>query len=340
MESVTEPASIATPPLAPPAQLVPLGSAPPASPQILPRQAPAATIAPTSTFSCSEEIGEILAALALAQLNFKKFEKLYTADVESKRTGTKYSYDYGGFEDLLAAVRPALNKQGIAVLQPSSVRSVSRGAEQGLVIVVTTFLGHKSGQWFRNDYQLPVVEVGPQAVGGAQSFAKRYALQSMVGIAPEPAQDDDAAAAQRAAARQASDAAGRREPPPVQTVPMPQRQSATCSECNGTGKLTRLGGDFGKTSDSVVPCWKCQPSNKSAAPKLTIARLQKKESGNGSPYWAVELSDKQQALTFDIKKGAALEDGKVRGDAVTKFTTRKQGSYTHIEILEIDGVRS
>lgn len=288
MESVTEPASMtmSTPP--------PL--------QILPRQAPAATIAPTSTFSCSEEIGEILAALALAQLNFKKFEKLYTADVESKRTGVKYSYDYGGFEDLLAAVRPALNEQGIAVLQPSSVRSVTRGTDQGLVIVVTTFLGHKSGQWFRNDYQLPVVELGPQAVGGAQSFAKRYALQSLVGIAPEPAQDDDGAAAQRAAERHAADAAARREPPPVQTVPMPQRQPA--------------------------------------APKLTIARLQKKESGNGSPYWAVELSDKQQALTFDTKKGAALEDGRIRGDAVTQFTTRKQGSYTHIDVLEIEGVRS
>lgn len=35
-----------------------------------------------------------------------------------------------------------------------------------------------------------------------------------------------------------------------------------CGECNGTGKLTQLGGDWGKTPDKLVDCWKCKGSGK------------------------------------------------------------------------------
>lgn len=31
-----------------------------------------------------------------------------------------------------------------------------------------------------------------------------------------------------------------------------------CSECNGKGTLTQLGGDWGKTPETQVPCWKCK----------------------------------------------------------------------------------
>lgn len=39
---------------------------------------------------------------------------------------------------------------------------------------------------------------------------------------------------------------------------MSKQTPTTCAECNGTGKLTRLGGDWGKTPDTEVPCWRCQ----------------------------------------------------------------------------------
>lgn len=35
-----------------------------------------------------------------------------------------------------------------------------------------------------------------------------------------------------------------------------------CGECNGSGKLERLGGDWGKTPESIVICWKCKGSGK------------------------------------------------------------------------------
>lgn len=44
-----------------------------------------------------------------------------------------------------------------------------------------------------------------------------------------------------------------RETPMTTKIQAPKK----CGECNGTGKLTRLGGDWGKTGDTEVPCWKC-----------------------------------------------------------------------------------
>lgn len=34
---------------------------------------------------------------------------------------------------------------------------------------------------------------------------------------------------------------------------------ATCGECGGRGVLTRLGGDWGATAETEVPCWACSP---------------------------------------------------------------------------------
>lgn len=39
----------------------------------------------------------------------------------------------------------------------------------------------------------------------------------------------------------------------------PYEEKEKCSECGGSGRLTRLGGDWGKTPETRVPCWKCQP---------------------------------------------------------------------------------
>ena len=41
-----------------------------------------------------------------------------------------------------------------------------------------------------------------------------------------------------------------------------RQQDTKCPECNGKGKLTRLGGDWGKTPDTEVPCWRCAGAGK------------------------------------------------------------------------------
>jgi hypothetical protein len=42
----------------------------------------------------------------------------------------------------------------------------------------------------------------------------------------------------------------------------PAAAGGSCGECNGTGQLERLGGDWGQTAETQVPCWACKGSGK------------------------------------------------------------------------------
>lgn len=57
---------------------------------------------------------------------------------------------------------------------------------------------------------------------------------------------------ERQAARQAADNRPKTTPPRK-----PRPDDGKCSECGGSGKLTRLGGDWGRRPDTEVACWKC-----------------------------------------------------------------------------------
>src|SRR5690606_11085019 len=80
--------------------------------------------------------------------------------------------------------RAPLSKHGTAVLQPPCA--------QGPTVTVTTWLAHKSGEWIQSDLTMTAAQNTPQGIGSCITYARRYALQSMVGIAPE---DDDGNAA-------------------------------------------------------------------------------------------------------------------------------------------------
>jgi hypothetical protein len=102
-------------------------------------------------------------------------------------TGT-YQYTYMTLHQLLAAVRPVFAKHGLAVSQ-----AVER-TETG--VAVTTTVMHISGQ----EHHDPPLELrcgpGAQDVGSAITYARRYSLAALVGLAGS--EDDDGAAAQRA----------------------------------------------------------------------------------------------------------------------------------------------
>ena len=36
------------------------------------------------------------------------------------------------------------------------------------------------------------------------------------------------------------------------------RNVSNCPECDGTGQLIKLGGDWGKTQDTTIICWRCK----------------------------------------------------------------------------------
>lgn len=92
---------------------------------------------------------------------------------------------YADLSSVWEACRAPLAKNGIAVIQSPTVAD--------LRVSLDTLLVHTSGQWIRNVLSCTIKEDTPQVIGSATTYLRRYALQSLVGVAPE---DDDAEIAQ------------------------------------------------------------------------------------------------------------------------------------------------
>ena len=128
------------------------------------------------------DIGELAGALAKAQKSFPKVEKRRTAKIVGPKGS--YSYQYADLADVLDAVRGPLADNGLAVTQLVD-------ADRGLV----TRLMHSSGQFVEAIY--PVAFNGtPQQIGAAITYARRYALSAIVGIASEDDTDAQGVAPQ------------------------------------------------------------------------------------------------------------------------------------------------
>jgi hypothetical protein len=121
----------------------------------------------------SESIGKISSAFVKAQAEMSNAIK------DSKNPFYKSSY--ADLNSVREACMPALNKHGIAVIQPTSVI-------EGKLYVETTLL-HESGEFIAGLYEVVVGKQNdPQALGAAISYSRRYGLQSMVNVG---ASDDD-----------------------------------------------------------------------------------------------------------------------------------------------------
>jgi len=124
----------------------------------------------------SEQIGDLAAALAKAQ-----------AEMEGAAKSSLNPHFKSRYPDL-ASVRDAcigpLAAQQIAVVQSPEVA--------GVVVSVETMFIHASGQWLRGTVSCAARDEGPQSIGSAITYLRRYSLLSFSGIAPE---DDDAEAA-------------------------------------------------------------------------------------------------------------------------------------------------
>lgn len=142
----------------------------------------------------TDSVLNIAAALSLAQSEMANPVKDRTAFVKSSKGD--YSYRYADLASVLEAVRPALSKNGIAVLQTPVVGTpVAMVAPDGTPyrsaqLVMVTRLLHSSGEWI--EAQL-CYDIDPddriQTLGSAITYLRRYALQAIVGVVAE--EDDD-----------------------------------------------------------------------------------------------------------------------------------------------------
>jgi hypothetical protein len=127
----------------------------------------------------SEQTNEISAALAKAQ-----------GAINNPGKGAKNPHFNSHYADLsggINAIREGLSANGIAYLQGPRV--------DGEVLMLDTRLTHSSGQWIECEYPVCKFPAQPQIMGSAMTYARRYSLFSLVGIAGE---DDDGNAASKA----------------------------------------------------------------------------------------------------------------------------------------------
>src|SRR5215469_3850904 len=130
----------------------------------------------------SETIGTIAAALAKAQAQLVNPEKSLVGTIRSDETGrSERSFRYAPLSSGLDIVRKTLSQHEIATMQTTSID------ESVGIVRLSTVLAHASGEWIASDWPVCAISetVTPHRMGAALTYARRYALFTLVGIAGE-----------------------------------------------------------------------------------------------------------------------------------------------------------
>jgi hypothetical protein len=130
----------------------------------------------------SESIASLAAALAKAQVLLTNPEKSLTATVGSDRYDEPgRTFRYASLSSGLDIVRKVLGQHEIATVQTTAIDQATQA------VSLTTVLAHSSGEWIASDWPVCALSemATPRRMGAALSYARRYALFTLVGIAGE-----------------------------------------------------------------------------------------------------------------------------------------------------------
>jgi hypothetical protein len=130
----------------------------------------------------SETIGTIAAALAKAQAQLINPEKSLVGTIRSEQaSGTERSFRYAPLSSGLDIVRKTLSQHEIATVQTTAID------ETAGIVRLSTVLAHASGEWIASDWPVCAISetTTPHRMGAALTYARRYALFTLVGIAGE-----------------------------------------------------------------------------------------------------------------------------------------------------------
>jgi len=135
-------------------------------------------------------MGKLFEALSKAQHSMGNAKK--------SKENPFFRSSYADLAAVWDACREALTANGLSVVQ------TMEDGESGLFLVTT--LGHSSGQYMASRMAIKPTKQDPQGVGSALTYARRYALSAIVGVATED-DDGNAASAKEAPAKARSSAA-------------------------------------------------------------------------------------------------------------------------------------
>jgi ERF superfamily len=137
------------------------------------------TVYQPTSIDTSPEIGQLTEALAKASAEFGEILK----GAENPYYGSRYA----DLSTLIAATRPALSKNGLAILQFPTVNRDENS------VTTTTILAHASNQRIVTQLTLPAVKGDAQGVGSAITYGRRYSYSAILNIAGEDDDDGNAA---------------------------------------------------------------------------------------------------------------------------------------------------
>ncbi len=177
----------------------------------------------------SESVAAIATALAKAQIELSNPEKAMVGTVYNNRSDSPQSFRYASLSSGLDIVRKTLGGQQIAVAQTTNIDRADG------MVNLTTVLLHTSGEWISSDW--PVCRTSeisaPRRMGAALTYARRYALFTLVGIAGEDDLDAPPDATDDAKAVDSGPAAG----PGLSPVRPSQRQTGNAAVPSIPAKL-------------------------------------------------------------------------------------------------------
>jgi hypothetical protein len=215
----------------------------------------------------SEAIGTIASALAKAQSELTNPEKSLVATIRSPlpREGDR-TFRYASLSSGLDIVRKTLGKHEIATVQTTAIDK-----EAGL-IRLTTVLAHSSGEWLSSEW--PVCSISetaaPQRMGTALTYARRYALFTLVGIAGE----DDLDAPDLPAPR----------PQTAETIGEMRSANSWKIDGDGTWKSSRTPPESRKSSR--IPAIELNPAESASLLERLLGDVQGLKSPEAALAWA------------------------------------------------------
>jgi hypothetical protein len=130
----------------------------------------------------SPSIAALATALAKAQIELANPEKSLVGTIEPQGgEGGARQFRYAPLSSGLEIVRKTLGQHEIATVQTTAIDQAAG------VVNLTTVLAHSSGEWIASDWPVcPIAETErPHRMGAALTYARRYALFTLVGIAGE-----------------------------------------------------------------------------------------------------------------------------------------------------------
>ena len=261
----------------------------------------------------SGSIGNLAAALAKAQGELTNPEKSLVATIPANSPGgTEKTFRYASLSSGLDIVRKVLGQHEIATMQATGIDQAAR------IVNLTTVLAHASGEWIASDWPVCAVSetASPQRMGAALTYARRYALFTLVGIAGE----DDLDAPDLIA--------------PTNTVPVKEPGS----------EKTSGGGRLNGSNPGIIP--RVPPprrDTKVRSPKEILggeasaelrdrlmAELGSLASSDDAALWAHRsLSDKNTLTAADALQVEEAFATRVTGFAGTEPSTRSEPPLAH-----------